>query len=383
MLKTKTKRKSMKAMNLTILLFSFLAFIGCGDDKGDEVAEPEKRVNITVSPDNATIGFEGGELALTVTADGDWSVSSQSDFCTVNRKGGVKGETKITATITKNTSSEERTAVLNFLGGKTSIEYKIVQGYDSKSFDSGDITAPDGYKLVWHDEFDGASLSNDWTYEIWDKGRVNNELQYYRKAEIDGKKTVEVKDNLLNINCFKGADGNVYSGRINAKVNEGWKYGYIEASIKLPKGKGTWPAFWMMPVNVDWEKEGWPKCGEIDIMEEVGANANYVSSSLHAEGHVHTLGNQVTHEMLCKGAEDGFHTYAIEWTKEKIVTYVDGKVQLSYTSDGTVKNYPYDKPFYIILNLAWGGDWGGYKGIDESALPTTMQVDYVRVFQKK
>ena len=117
-------------------------------------------------------------------------------------------------------------------------------------------------------------------------------------------------------------------------------------------------------------------------MEEVGYHADYVSSSLHAEGHVHTLGNQITHEMLCKGAEDDFHTYAIEWTKEKIVTYVDGKVQLSYKSDGTVKNYPYDKPFYIILNLAWGGDWGGNQGVDESALPTVMEVDYVRVFQK-
>ncbi len=360
-----------------------LSFVSCGDSDDDDAPVPEKRINITVSPENATVDFNGGVVALTVTADGDWGVSSQSDFCTVDRKGGIAGETVIKATIAKNTSAESRNAVLNFYGGKTSLQYSITQDYDHESFDNDEISAPEGYKLVWHDEFDGESLSADWTYEIWDKGRVNNELQYYRKAEIDGKKTVEVADDILKINCFKGSDGNVYSGRINAKVNEGWQYGYIEARIQLPKGKGTWPAFWMMPVNVDWENEGWPKCGEIDIMEEVGANPNYVSSSLHAEGHVHTNGNQVTHEMLCSGAEDGFHTYAIEWTKEQIVTYVDGKVQLKYASDGTVKNYPYDKPFYIILNLAWGGTWGGYKGIDESALPTTLQVDYVRVFQKK
>ena len=189
----------------------------------------------------------------------------------------------------------------------------LVQGYDEASFNSGEITAPEGYKLVWHDEFDSESLSNDWTYEVQNSGWVNNEQQNYRKGEIDGKNTVETNNGILNINCFKGNDGKVYSGRIYAHVNEGWQYGYIEASIKLPKGKGTWPAFWMMPVNVDWANEGWPKCGEIDIMEEVGANPNYVSSSLHAEGHVHTLGNQVTHEMLCNGAEDGFHTYAIEW----------------------------------------------------------------------
>ena len=375
----------MKAMNITILMTAMLTiFGGCGDDdKSDDVATPEKRVNITISPENAQIGVEGGVVELTVNADGDWSVSTQSDFCTVNRKGGIKGETKIKATIAKNTSADTRTAVLNFLGGKTSLQYSITQDYDRASFDNNEITAPDGYKMVWHDEFDGDVLSNDWTYEVQNSGWVNNELQNYRKSEIDGKKTVETKDGILNINCFKGADGKVYSGRIKAKESQGWQYGYIEARIKLPKGKGTWPAFWMMPCKVDWEKEGWPKCGEIDIMEEVGANPNYVSSSLHAEGHVHTLGNQITHEMLCKGAEDDFHVYSIEWSKEEIKTYVDGKLQLSYASDGTVKNYPYDKPYYIILNLAWGGDWGGYQGIDESALPTTMQVDYVRVFQKK
>ena len=375
----------MKAMNITILMTAMLTiFSGCGDDdKSDDVATPEKRVNITISPENAQIGFEGGVVELTVNADGDWSVSTQSDFCTVNRKGGIKGETKIKATIAKNTSADTRTAVLNFLGGKTSLQYSITQDYDRASFDNNEITAPDGYKMVWHDEFDGDALSNDWTYEVQNSGWVNNELQNYRKSEIDGKKTVETIDGILNINCFKGADGKVYSGRIKAKESQGWQYGYIEARIKLPKGKGTWPAFWMMPCKVDWEKEGWPKCGEIDIMEEVGANPNYVSSSLHAEGHVHTLGNQITHEMLCKGAEDDFHVYSIEWSKEEIKTYVDGKLQLSYASDGTVKNYPYDKPYYIILNLAWGGDWGGYKGIDDNALPTTMQVDYVRVFQKK
>ena len=157
-------------------------------------------------------------------------------------------------------------------------------------------------------------------------------------------------------------------------------YGYIEASIKLPKGKGTWPAFWMMPVNFT----SWPADGEIDIMEEVGYHPNYVSSSLHANAHVHTQGTQVTYEMLCEGAEDGFHTYAILWTQQNITTYVDGKVQLSYDNRGLGRDdWPYDDPFYVILNLAWGGDWGGAQGIDESALPATMEIDYVRVFQKK
>ncbi|MCR5455850.1 MAG: hypothetical protein K6F33_12755, partial [Bacteroidales bacterium] len=169
-----------------------LSFVSCGDSDDDDAPVPEKRINISVSPENATVDFNGGVVELTVTADGDWGVSSQSDFCSVDRKGGIAGETVIKATIAKNTSAESRNAVLNFYGGKTSLQYSITQDYDHESFDNDEISAPEGYKLVWHDEFDGESLSSDWTYEIWDKGRVNNELQYYRKAEIDGKKTVEV-----------------------------------------------------------------------------------------------------------------------------------------------------------------------------------------------
>jgi beta-glucanase (GH16 family) len=241
--------------------------------------------------------------------------------------------------------------------------------------------APEGYNLVWHDEFDsGTELNpNDWTHEVKNSGWVNHELQNYVNHLTPGGSTVtEVKNGKLRITCLK-EDGNIYSGRVYAKVTEGWTYGYIEASIKLPKGKGTWPAFWMMPVNF----KSWPADGEIDIMEEVGGHANYVSSSLHANAHVHSNGTQVTHEMYLEGAEDGFHTYAIKWTHENITTYVDGQVQLSYDNKGLGRDdWPYDDPFYVIFNLAWGGSWGGTYGIDESALPCTMEIDYIRVFQK-
>ena len=124
--------------------------------------------------------------------------------------------------------------------------------------------------------------------------------------------------------------------------------------------------------------------GEIDIMEEVGYHPDFVSSSLHANAHVHSNNTQVTHEMYCKGAEGEFHTYAIEWTAQNITTYVDGKVQLSYDNKGLGRDdWPYNDPFYVIFNLAWGGDWGGSQGVDENALPVTMEVDYIRVFQKK
>lgn len=237
----------------------------------------------------------------------------------------------------------------------------------------------EGYKLVWNDEFNGETLNTDWTYEVKPQGWVNNELQnYVHEITPEGNKVTEVSNGTLKITALKEGD-KVYSSRIYAKRTSGWKYGYMEASIKLPVGKGTWPAFWMMPVNYT----SWPKDGEIDIMEEVGTNPNYVSSSLHATGHVHTNGTQVTHEMLQEGAENEFHLYAIKWTPENITTYVDGKLQLSYDNPGTGEvDWPYDAPFYLILNLAWGGNWGGMNGVDETALPVTMEVDYVRVYQQ-
>lgn len=135
----------------------------------------------------------------------------------------------------------------------------------------------------------------------------------------------------------------------------------------------------MMPVRFT----AWPDDGEIDIMEEVGCNPNYVSSSLHAKGHYHVENTQVTHERFLEGAEGDFHVYAMEWTKDYIQTYVDGEKQLFYANDGSGKrNWPYDSPFYVILNLAWGGNWGGMNGVDPTALPITMEVDYVRVYQK-
>ena len=243
------------------------------------------------------------------------------------------------------------------------------------------IKVPDGYRLVWHDEFEQDTVLNaeNWTHEVWRKGFVNNELQEYVNHKTpNGQLVTEVKNGRLLIHCVK-ENGKIYSGRVYAKVHEGWQYGYFEASIKLPKGRGTWPAFWMMPVNF----RSWPADGEIDIMEEVGYHPNYVSSSLHANAHVHSNGTQVTHEILCEGAENDFHTYAMLWTAQNITTYVDGRLQLSYDNRGLGRDdWPYDNPFYVIFNLAWGGNWGGSQGVDERALPATMEVEYIRVFQK-
>jgi len=367
-----------------MFIYSFLMFCSglmasCTGDTYNMPGEAAPNATITASTEQCNVVSEGQEMTFTVETSGiEWNAYSNEDWIHVNTKnttaqtGGI-----VKVMVTENPFSKERTGSVVIMSGTARKYIPVKQAAAPNPF-----PAPEGYELVWHDEFDdGTELNaNDWTHEVWGKGTVNDEKQYYvNHVTPGGAKVTELKDGKLHINCLM-EDGKVYSGRVYAKVSQGWTYGYIEASIKLPKGKGTWPAFWMMPVNF----KSWPADGEIDIMEEVGGHPNYVSSSLHANAHVHSNGTQVTHEMYLEGAEDDFHTYAIEWTHDNITTYVDGQLQLSYDNKGLGRDdWPYDDPFYIILNLAWGGTWGGTYGIDESALPCTMEVEYVRVFQKQ
>lgn len=244
------------------------------------------------------------------------------------------------------------------------------------------IPTPEGYELVWHDEFESAeptSPSTDkWWYETGDGGWGNNELQdYVSGGKYNGTRIAEVSDGTLKITAQK-IDGKVRSVRMNTV--QSWTYGYFEGRLKLCKGKGTWPAFWMMPKNF----RAWPDDGEIDIMEHVGYHENYVSSSIHCKAYYHSIGTQKTHELYLAGATSEFHTYAVEWTPDEMKFYFDGELHFTFRNDGKgdYNTWPFYNPFYLKLNLAWGGNWGGAMGIDESCLPATYEIDYVRVFQK-
>lgn len=244
------------------------------------------------------------------------------------------------------------------------------------------IAAPEGYELVWHDEFDTAGVTSpstdNWWYETGDGGWGNNELQdYVSGGKYNGVRIAEVSDGTLKITAQK-IDGKVRSVRMNTV--QSWTYGYFEGRLKLCKGKGTWPAFWMMPKNF----RAWPDDGEIDIMEHVGYHENYVSSSIHCKAYYHSIGTQKTNEIHIPTATSEFHTYAVEWTPEYMKFYFDGKLHFTFNNDGKgdKNTWPFNAPFYLKLNLAWGGNWGGAMGIDESCLPTTYEIDYVRVFQK-
>ena len=376
-------------MLYTFLLSLAAVVCGCGGSDNDDPLP--STVNITLSQESIEAPAEGGTYTINVNTTGkEWNAYADQEFIIVGAKNTAAQTGTLTVAVPANSTTSVRTGTITVMSGSARKSISVTQ----MAAEESPYYAPESYQLVWQDEFDGnygyapnengvprTELNPDyWTHEVKSAGWVNHELQNYVNHKTpEGKLVTELRNGKLRITALK-ENGKVYSGRVYAKVKEGWRYGYIEASIKLPKGKGTWPAFWMMPVNF----RSWPADGEIDIMEEVGYHPDYVSSSLHANAHVHSNGTQVTHEMKCAGAEGEFHTYAILWTAKNITTYVDGKVQLSYDNRGLGRDdWPYDDPFYVIFNLAWGGDWGGAQGVDESALPATMEVDYIRVFQKK
>jgi beta-glucanase (GH16 family) len=237
-------------------------------------------------------------------------------------------------------------------------------------------------KLVWFDEFDGNGLPNPekWGYET---GYVrNSEKQYYTNARLEN---AEVKDGLLIITAKKDNFQNenktfpITSASVISKGKGFWDRGRIEVSAKVPKSLGTWPAVWMLPENT---KGGWPKCGEIDILEHVGFDPQKVHFNVHVEKYNHTKKNNKGKIVASADPDTKFHVYAIEWFEDRIDFYFDTKKVFSYENEGEGEtSWPFDKPFYIILNLAFGGSWGGTNGIDESSLPQQFQIDYVRVWQ--
>ena len=372
----------------TFLLSLAVALMGCGGSEDDPAPVA---ITLTASPEQVEAPAAGGTYSVSVTTTGkEWGAYADGDFIKIETDGTLSQKGTVKVVVAENPFTEERTGSVTIMSGAARKTITIHQA----AAEQAAYYAPDGYQLVWHDEFDeGSELnSTDWTHEVQRDHWVNNELQnYVNHKSPEGKLVTELKNGALRINCFREKVKNkdeykVYSGRVYAHVNEGWQHGYFEASIKLPSGKGTWPAFWMMPVGNDWNTNPWPMCGEIDIMEEVGVVPNEVSSSIHTQDYNHTNNTQKTHAMTIDRAEGEFHTYALLWTADEMTTYVDGKVQLNVKKSvlGSGHNqWPFHYPFYLILNLAWGGDWGGMQGVDESKLPVTMEVDYVRVFQKK
>ncbi|GAA3925997.1 carbohydrate-binding protein [Hymenobacter algoricola] len=225
------------------------------------------------------------------------------------------------------------------------------------------------YQLVWADEFNG-SLNPAWQFETGGGGWGNNEKQFYQAANA------AVVNGELQITARKQAVGGLpyTSARLKTQGRQEFTFGKIEARIKLPLGQGLWPAFWMLGGNIS--TVGWPRCGEIDVMEQVNADSRtYGTVHWDSNGHAQYSGNTAM-------SANTYHVYGIEWDASAIRWFLDGvKFHEITIAGGVGGTEEFQKPFFLLLNLAVAGDWPG-QAVDESRLPATMAVDYVRVYQK-
>lgn len=234
----------------------------------------------------------------------------------------------------------------------------------------------EGKKLVWEEEFSSTTLNEaDWNYELGDGcpnicGWGNNERQVYTKDNH------ELKDGKLYITARK-LDNNYTSTRITTQGKKEFQYGYIEVKAKLPTGNGIWPAFWMLGSNIT--EKGWPWCGEIDILEYVGKDPHVIFTSLHTkDSHGETINTKKT---TIETIEEGFHTYAIDWNAQRIIFFVDEQAVYTFQpKDKSEAVWPFDQPYYILLNMAIGGNFGGPE-VDDTIFPQQYVIDYIKVYQ--
>lgn len=243
-------------------------------------------------------------------------------------------------------------------------------GNTSTTTNSQVTSATATYQLIWSDEFDGTSVNtSNWNFETGGGGWGNNEQEYYQAANAavsNGNLVITAKKQRVKTNAYTSA-------RITTKGKREFTYGKMEARIKLPLGQGLWPAFWMLGANID--TIGWPKSGETDIMEHINSD-NLIYGTIHWDnnGHVQYGGKTVT-------TPADYHIYSVEWDSAAIRWYVDGnKYQEANILNNINSTEEFHKPFFIILNLAVGGNWPG-QTIDVSKLPAMMYVDYVRVYK--
>ena len=239
------------------------------------------------------------------------------------------------------------------------------------------------YKLVWADEFDyqGKPDPKKWNYDIGDKKWGNGETQYYTEGL-----NVEVKDGqmILEGRVEPYLNAPYTSCRMTTYERKHFQYGRIEVKAKIPTAKGSWPAIWMLPVDFKGKNPiPWPRCGEIDIMEHITHQMNTVHVSLHTSQFNHVQRTQRTHFEPIKGVTESFHEFAMDWAKDYIEFFIDGKLFQRWNRndegyDPSEIGWPFDKPYYLIINMAIGGSWGGE--VDPSHYPAQFPIEYVRYY---
>lgn len=329
----------------------WLLVAGCGKEKGgntNNTPPSNLTVNAVVSTDNS------GNVSFTATASNAVTYEfgyGNGIFQTVP-SGVVTYKYPASGTYTV-------TVVAKGAGGQTI----------SKSVT---VTVTVTLSLIWSDEFDtpGAPDPARWGYDIGAGGWGNNELQYYTNRLENASVSNGTLKIVLKAESFSGSS--YTSARILSKGKFSFKYGKVEARAKLPAGGGTWPAIWMLGDNFN--TVGWPACGEIDIMEHVGNQLNKIFGTLHHPGH--SGGNADGGFTMISNATTEFHRYGMEWTPASIKFSVDDVVYFTFPNNSSL---PFNQPFFFIMNIAMGGNFGG--AVDPAFTSGTMEIDYIRVYQ--
>jgi len=240
-------------------------------------------------------------------------------------------------------------------------------------------------KLVWSDEFnyEGLPDSAHWTAETGGHGWGNNELQNYTAARPENAR---VSGGILTIEArrepFTDASGKTSaytSARLVTRNKGDWQYGRIDVRAKLPSGRGTWPAIWMLGSK---PKYKWPDDGEIDIMEHVGYDQGVIHATVHCKKYNHVINTLKFDTIRVNDCSENFHVYSVEWSKDSVSMLFDNERYFTFANEHSGYDaWPFDNKLFLVLNLAVGGNWGGSKGVDETIWPRRMEVDYVRVYQ--
>lgn len=352
------------------IFFSFIliGFLSCGggsdDDSAPMVNAPSNLV-ISANIFGATASNPNGDGTGVVTFN--FTATNATSY-KINLGNGEVVET--TATTLKYT----------YTGAGINTYKVFVSAYKGDKYVSSEIsiTVKINSGLLWSDEFNytGSPDPAKWGYDIGrgNNGWGNGEAQYYTNRTDN----VKVEDGLLKITAKKESyeGANYTSARILTEGKLDFKYGKVEVRAKLPIGKGTWPAIWMLGSSI--RTVGWPACGEIDIMEHVGNNQGTVQSAMHTPS---SYGGTINHgSQFLNDVSTAFHVYSVEWTVEQMIFAVDGVVHYKYNPSTKNSNtWPFDAKQFIILNVAMGGGFGG--AIDPNFSQSTMEIDYVRVYQ--
>ncbi len=232
----------------------------------------------------------------------------------------------------------------------------------------------------WSDEFDGPEIDKTkWAFAVGGGGFGNNEMQWYSNKPDNAR----IEDGKLVITTLKQKTNGWPYTSAKLTSRQSWTYGRFEARAKLPVGVGSWPAIWMLPLynpDVPAAQQSWPDTGELDLMEHVGFNPGVVVFTAHTGAFNHKIGTQKSNLVPVPTAQSAFHVYGVDWSPEKVDFLLDGEVVYTFANmHKTAQEWPFDKPFYLILNTAAGGDWGGQEGIDNASLPWRFEIDWVRV----